>query len=86
LAIHHAPTCIPKCLISCIFPCFFAKLRQDVKETGNYDIETLNILEAVAKIKDDTCLIFMSGDADNLINRSHSELLHSSFSGKQKHL
>ena len=72
VAIRQTPSYIPRCLISCLFPCFFEKLRRDVKQTGNYDIESLDILEAVRKIGKETCLIFMSGDADILINKSHS--------------
>lgn len=34
VAMRYAPSYIPSCLINCIFPCFFAKLRQDVKESG----------------------------------------------------
>ena len=31
-------------------------------------------------------LIFMSGDADNLIDKAHSQLLYESFEGKSKHI
>jgi hypothetical protein len=50
VATRHAPKYIPNCLISCVFPCVFYKLKTDVKESGDYDIDSLDILNAVKNI------------------------------------
>lgn len=50
MAIRHSPKYLPGCLLSCLFPCLFCKLRHDVKQIGEYDIESLNIIEALSKI------------------------------------
>ena len=50
VAKKHSPKYIPNCLISCFFPCVFSKLRNDVKELGDYDIECLDILASVRNI------------------------------------
>lgn len=41
------PNYVPGCMISCLFPCVYAKLRSDVKNTANFDMNELNILKAV---------------------------------------
>jgi len=68
----HSPKYVPNCLISCFFPCVFSKLRNDVKELGDYDIECLDILASVRNISQETFLIFMSGDEDLLIDKKNS--------------
>jgi hypothetical protein len=50
IAKENSPKCIPGCLISCLFPCVFYKLRSDIQERGNYDIEELDIIKDVQKI------------------------------------
>jgi len=50
VAEKHSPKYVPNCLISCFFPCVFFKLRNDVKELGDYDIDTLDILASVRNI------------------------------------
>jgi len=44
IAKKNSPKYIPNCLVSCLFPCVFCKLRSDIQERGDYDIEHLNIL------------------------------------------
>ena len=81
VAVKNSPKCIPNCLLSCLFPCFYYKLRQDVKQIGDYDVQALDILESIKKINDETFVIFMSGDADKLIDKSNSEVLYDAFAG-----
>ena len=47
---RNKPDWIPECLITCLFPCLFYKLKSDIDEKGHFDLEELNIKEAVGKI------------------------------------
>ena len=58
----HTPCYVPNCLISCLFPCVFCKIRSDVEQQGRYDVEMLDIAEAVKGISLGTMVVFMSGD------------------------
>lgn len=72
MAKDNAPKMLPNCFISCLFPCVFCKLRSDIQEKGEYDVEDLDIKENLSKISPETMVIFMSGDEDKLINKAHS--------------
>lgn len=72
VAKDNAPKMLPNCFISCLFPCVFCKLRSDIQEKGEYDVEDLDIKENLSKISPETMVIFMSGDEDKLINKAHS--------------
>ncbi len=71
-------------MINCLFPCFFFKLKNDVKKKAKYDIEELDIKEAVKNIDINSLVIFMSGDKDTLIHHRNSEKLYKAFPGKNK--
>ena len=83
---QYSPKLIPNCLISCLFPCFFTKLKTDVKRKANYDVEDLNILDAVRRINQQTAIVFISGNNDELVNYRNSEILFKNFKGKNKYL
>ena len=71
-------------MINCLFPCVFFKLKNDVKKKAKYDIEELDIKEAVKNIDINSLVIFMSGDKDTLIHHRNSEKLYKAFPGKNK--
>lgn len=68
----HSPGYVPPCLVTCLFPCVFFKLKQDVKKKANYDVEELDIRDAVKNIDINSLVIFMSGDKDTLIHHRNS--------------
>lgn len=77
---------MPGCLVSCVFPCVFFKLREDVKREADYDVQSLNILGSLSKIRRDTLLVFLSADEDSLVDKNNSEALYNSFQGPYKHI
>jgi hypothetical protein len=62
-------------LIGCFFPCVYEKLRSDVKDKADYDINELDISNDVKKISLETLIVFMNGDEDKLIDKTNSEKL-----------
>ena len=86
VAKRSLPCFVPECLVSCLFPCVFCKIKSDVEEKANYNIEFLNIKEAVKKIDPGTLVIFLSGDEDILIDKRNSVKLHDMFAGQNKSL
>lgn len=83
---RNKPEWIPECLITCLFPCLFYKLKSDIDEKGHFDLEELNIKEAVGKISKKTTIIFVVAEDDKLINQEHSQELYKRFKGKNKYL
>jgi len=62
IAKKGAPTWVPNCLIECLFPCFFYKLRKDVEEKADYDMNDVDVKFSLSKIDLSTTLIFLTGD------------------------
>ena len=54
VAKEHSPTVVPNCMVTCFFPCFFRKLKKDVDKKANYDVEALDVREAVKKLDPET--------------------------------
>lgn len=50
IAKEHSPKFVPGCMVSCLFPCVFYKLRSDIQEKGDYDIEQLDIVKDLERI------------------------------------
>ncbi len=73
-------------MISCFFPCVFSKLKRDVDKKAQYDVEDLDVKEAVKNLDPQTVVIFMSGDQDVLINKRNSEKLYAACPCKEKYL
>lgn len=67
IAKEHSPVVVPNCMISCFFPCVFSKLKKDIDKKAQYDVEDLDVKEAVKRLHPDTTVVFMSGDKDALI-------------------
>jgi len=72
VAKNHSPGYVPDCLITCLFPCVFFKLKRDIREKANYDVNELDIKEAMKNIELSSLVIFMSGDKDSLIHHRNS--------------
>lgn len=72
VAKEHSPAVVPNCMINCFFPCVFSKMKKDVDKKANYDIENLDVREAVLKLNPDITVVFMSGNHDVLINKRNS--------------
>lgn len=85
-ATKNKPNIIPNCMIGCLFPCVFHKLKSDIKEKADFDLDDLNIEDEVKNMPLTKCLIFIIGDEDTLINHQHSVKLYDNFPGKQKYL
>ena len=66
------PEEIPGCVVGCIFPIVYSKLRSDLKQMGNYDIEELNLKRIVAGMPIDKIIIFLSADEDTVIDAGNS--------------
>ena len=81
VAKNHSPNFVPNCFINCLFPCVFFKLKQDVKKKAKYDVDELDIKEAVKSIDVNSLVIFMSGDKDTLIHHRNSQKLYDAFRG-----
>lgn len=62
VAKEYSPTPVPNFMVSCFFPCVFGKLRKDVNKKAKYDVEELDVREAVKKIDPNTVIVFMSGE------------------------
>lgn len=86
IAKEHSPKFVPGCMVSCLFPCVYEKLRADIREKGEYDVEELDIAKDLEGVSESTMVVFMSGDEDKLINKMNSEKLYNSFKGKRKYL
>ena len=43
-----------------------------MKQIGDYDVESLDVMGSIKKINPDTFVIFLSGDADSLIDKTNS--------------
>jgi hypothetical protein len=84
VAKNHSPNFVPNCFINCLFPCVFFKLKQDVKKKAKYDVDELDIKEAVKSIDVNSLVIFMSGDKDTLIHHRNSQKLYDAFPGENK--
>ena len=67
VAKEHSPTVVPNCMITCFFPCVFSKLKKDVDKRAKYDVEDLDVKEAVKNLDPETVVVFMSGKNDVLI-------------------
>ena len=63
-------------MITCFFPCVFSKLKKDVDKKAKYDVEELDVREAVKKLHPKTVIIFLSGDKDQLIHSRISQKLY----------
>lgn len=63
-------------MINCIFPCVFGKLRDDVGKKANYDVDSLDIREAVKRLNPLSTVVFMSGDKDMLVAARNSAKLY----------
>ena len=59
-------------MINCFFPCVFSKLKKDVDRKAKYDVEDLDVKDAVRKMHPKTVVVFMSGNKDVLINSRNS--------------
>lgn len=75
VAKEHSPNVVPNFMVSCFFPCVFEKLREDVDKKANYDVEALDIREAVKRLNPNTIVVFMSGRNDKLVAPRNSEKL-----------
>lgn len=76
VAKEHSPTVVPNCMITCFFPCVFSKLKKDVDKRAKYDVEDLDVKEAVKSLDPETIVVFMSGEKDVLIMPRNSQKLH----------
>lgn len=72
VAKEYSPKIVPNCMITCFFPCVFSKLKKDVDRKAKYDVDDLDVREAVKNLHPKTVVVFMSGDKDNLINVRNS--------------
>lgn len=50
VAKEHSPVVVPNCMITCFFPCVFSKLKKDVDKRAKYDVEDLDVKEAVKRL------------------------------------
>jgi DNA-directed RNA polymerase subunit F len=73
-------------MISCFFPCVFTKLKKDVDKRAKYDVEDLDVKEAVKKLDPDTVVVFLSGENDQLINPRNSKKLYDICPCTEKHI
>lgn len=73
-------------MINCFFPCVFTKLKSDIDKKANYNIEDLDVREAVKKLDPNTIVIFMSGENDKLIAPRNSTKLFNICPCKKKYL
>lgn len=48
-------------MVTCFFPCVFGKLRKDVDKKAKYDVEELDVREAVKRLDPKTTIVFMTG-------------------------
>jgi hypothetical protein len=76
VAKRNAPCFMPNCLISCLFPCVYCKIRSDVEEKGEYDVDCLDTTESIKSISPGTLVVFLSGDDDVLIDKRNSQRLY----------
>lgn len=50
VAKEHSPAVVPNFMINCFFPCVFSKLKKDVDKRAKYDVEDLDVKEAVKRL------------------------------------
>lgn len=63
-------------MINCFFPCVFEKLKDDVDKRANYNVDDLDIREAVKRLSPKTTVVFMSGEKDKLVAARNSTKLY----------
>lgn len=73
-------------MITCFFPCVFSKLKKDVDKKANYDVEDLDVRDAVKNLHPKTVVVFMSGDKDTLINARNSAKLYNVCPCEEKYI
>jgi fermentation-respiration switch protein FrsA (DUF1100 family) len=76
----------PSCLISCIFPFLWSCIKNDIKKRANVNINDLNTIDAVRRMKPDQIVVFIASRHDSLVSPSHTEKLYNAFPGKKKGL
>lgn len=61
-------------------------MKKDIDKKANYDVEELDVKDAVMKLNVNTTVIFMSGNHDLLINKRNSEKLYEACPCTKKYL
>lgn len=75
---------VPNCLIDCLFPCVYSILRKDIRKKTGHDIDELEVIKRVEQRSPDDCILFLSGEQDEMISSHHSKLLYEKFRGKKE--
>lgn len=86
VAKEHSPAVVPNFMINCFFPCVFTKLKNDVDKRANYNVEDLDVREAVKKLDPSATVVFMSGENDRLIAPRNSTKLYEICPCRHKYL
>jgi hypothetical protein len=84
VAKSNAP--VPNFMVTCIFPCVFSKLRWDIDKHAQYDVDELDVVEAVKNLNSNTVIIFLSGSNDRLVHKRNSEKLYEICPCKEKYI
>lgn len=72
VAKQYSPAVVPNFMVACFFPCVFGKLRKDVDKKAKYDVEDLDVREALKNLDPNITIVFMSGKNDSLIHPRNS--------------
>ena len=59
VAKQYSPRIIPNCMVNCVFPCLFEKLKSDIHNKAEYDVDELDIRRAVKDLNPKTLVIFI---------------------------
>jgi predicted esterase YcpF (UPF0227 family) len=73
-------------VISCFFPCVFQKVRADVKNRAHYDVQDLDVRAALKELEEDTEVVFLAANEDQMVDKRNSEKLYTACPCKKKQI